>query len=283
MKACQLVFQPVQVVERRRESVTKGRHGSHGTPSSVGRRLIPGSRNPVWTPVRSDDGFTVWSTTDNAWDGRPRPPSDKALRGGATPGCRCSAPPPSAGLAYPLQEARLRLPAGARTVGLARRASRRLRPCPAERPCPGRLRLGETLEPIARAAAGCRRAWWVGGSSPVCREAAWPSVGRTVSPVKARSLPRTTRTHRGRRTRRERQIGGHRRAIAPLWTSRIENGLWPGMHMNPSPGVQSHLDLQQGRPGEGTPAAAEAVGQAVVLPVPSRPFEPAEEVPTRPW
>ncbi len=127
------------------------------------------------------------------------------------------------------------------------------------------------------------RGGWVGGSSPVCREAAWPSVGRTVSPVKARSLPRTTRTHRGRRTWRERQIGGHRRAIAPLWTSRIENGLWPGMYMNPSPGVQSHLDLQQGRPGEGTPAAAEAVGQAVVLPVPSRPFEPAEEVPTRPW
>lgn len=82
-------------------------------------------------------------------------------------------------------------------------------------------------------------------------------------------------------------------------------GAWPDIHMNPSQGVQSHLDLQQGRPGgvmlpihwatfnlsfhpwaepgEWTLAAAEAVGQTVALPVPGRPFEPAGEIPSRPW
>ncbi|MGX4688526.1 MBL fold metallo-hydrolase [Streptomyces sp. JNUCC 63] len=80
---------------------------------------------------------------------------------------------------------------------------------------------------------------------------------------------------------------------------------WPDIHMTPSEGVQSHLDLQQGRPdgvllpihwatfnlalhpwaepGEWTLAAARAVGQAVALPIPGRPFEPAGELPSRPW
>ncbi|MGW1885070.1 MBL fold metallo-hydrolase [Streptomyces sp. NPDC001970] len=82
-------------------------------------------------------------------------------------------------------------------------------------------------------------------------------------------------------------------------------GAWPDIHMNPSQGVQSHLDLQQGQPsgvmlpihwgtfhlslhpwaepGEWTLAAAGAVGQAVAVPVPGQPFEPAGDLPTRPW
>ncbi|MEV5437023.1 MBL fold metallo-hydrolase [Streptomyces sp. NPDC052682] len=87
--------------------------------------------------------------------------------------------------------------------------------------------------------------------------------------------------------------------VAPL------PGAWPDIHMNPAQGVQSHLDLQRGRPdgallpihwgtfnlslhpwaepGEWTLAAARAVGQAVALPVPGQPFEPAGALPTRPW
>ncbi|MGW4034282.1 MBL fold metallo-hydrolase [Streptomyces sp. NPDC004838] len=82
-------------------------------------------------------------------------------------------------------------------------------------------------------------------------------------------------------------------------------GAWPDIHMNPSQGVQAHLDLRQGQPGgvmlpihwgtfnlalhpwaepgEWTLAAAEAVGQAVALPIPGQPFEPAGEIPSRPW
>jgi len=82
-------------------------------------------------------------------------------------------------------------------------------------------------------------------------------------------------------------------------------GAWPDIHMNPAQGVQSHLDLQQGlpngvmlpihwgtfnlslhpwaEPGEWTLAAADAVGQPVALPVPGQPFEPAGDLPTRPW
>lgn len=82
-------------------------------------------------------------------------------------------------------------------------------------------------------------------------------------------------------------------------------GAWPDIHMNPSQGVQSHLDLQQGQPsgvmlpihwgtfnlslhpwaepGEWTLAAAGAVGQAVAVPVPGEPFEPAGDLPARPW
>jgi hypothetical protein len=75
--------------------------------------------------------------------------------------------------------------------------------------------------------------------------------------------------------------------------------------MNPAQGVQSHLDLQGqqasgvlmpihwgtfnlsmhpwAEPGEWTKAAADAVGQAVALPIPGQPFEPAGELPTAPW
>ncbi|MFE4590303.1 MBL fold metallo-hydrolase [Streptomyces laurentii] len=90
-----------------------------------------------------------------------------------------------------------------------------------------------------------------------------------------------------------------RRDSAPL------PGAWPDIHMNPAQGVQSHLDLQQGRadgvllpihwgtfnlslhawaePGEWTMAAAGAVGQALAVPVPGQPFEPGGELPARPW
>ncbi|WP_327319353.1 MBL fold metallo-hydrolase [Streptomyces sp. NBC_01235] len=82
-------------------------------------------------------------------------------------------------------------------------------------------------------------------------------------------------------------------------------GGWPDIHMNPAQGVQTHLDLQGGEasgvllpihwgsftlslhpwaePGEWTLAAAKAVGQAVALPVPGLPFEPAGDVPAHPW
>ena len=90
-----------------------------------------------------------------------------------------------------------------------------------------------------------------------------------------------------------------------LWTLRPKNGLWPDIHMTPEEGVRAHLDLQGGEPhgvllpihfgtvslaphpwaepGECTLAAAGAVGQAVAVPVPGRPFEPAGDLPTRPW
>ncbi|MFJ8795796.1 MBL fold metallo-hydrolase [Streptomyces sp. NPDC102462] len=80
---------------------------------------------------------------------------------------------------------------------------------------------------------------------------------------------------------------------------------WPDIHMTPEEGVRAHLDLQGGRahgallpihwgtfnlaahawaePGEWTLAAADAVGQAVAVPVPGEPFEPAGDLPTRPW
>jgi L-ascorbate metabolism protein UlaG (beta-lactamase superfamily) len=80
---------------------------------------------------------------------------------------------------------------------------------------------------------------------------------------------------------------------------------WPDIHMTPKEALRAHLDLQGGEPrgallpihwatfnlaphpwaepGEWTPAAAGAVGQAVALPVPGQPFEPAGDLPTRPW
>ncbi|MCX4766442.1 MBL fold metallo-hydrolase [Streptomyces sp. NBC_01275] len=80
---------------------------------------------------------------------------------------------------------------------------------------------------------------------------------------------------------------------------------WPDIHMTPEEGVRAHLDLQSGPggvllpihwgtfnlathawsdPGEGTLAAAEAVGARVALPRPGEPFEPvAETVPSEPW
>ncbi|MDX2547818.1 MBL fold metallo-hydrolase [Streptomyces sp. WI04-05B] len=82
-------------------------------------------------------------------------------------------------------------------------------------------------------------------------------------------------------------------------------GAWPDIHMSPVDGVRSHLDLQQGdvggvllpihwgtfnlsghpwaEPGEWTKAAAEGVGQAVALPVPGQPFEPAGVLPVEAW
>ncbi|MFI8207461.1 MBL fold metallo-hydrolase [Streptomyces sp. NPDC085937] len=80
---------------------------------------------------------------------------------------------------------------------------------------------------------------------------------------------------------------------------------WPDIHMTPEEGVRSHLDLQGGEPGgvllpihwgtfnlaphpwaepaEWMRAGAGAVGQAVAFPVPGRPFEPAGDLPVRPW
>ncbi|MFC9290997.1 MBL fold metallo-hydrolase [Streptomyces sp. NPDC057052] len=80
--------------------------------------------------------------------------------------------------------------------------------------------------------------------------------------------------------------------------------MWPDIHMTPEEGLRAHLDLQGGpggvflpihwgtfnlalhpwaEPGEWTLAAAGAVGQAVAVPVPGQPFEPAGDLPTRPW
>ncbi|MDT9686100.1 MBL fold metallo-hydrolase [Streptomyces sp. TRM76323] len=80
---------------------------------------------------------------------------------------------------------------------------------------------------------------------------------------------------------------------------------WPDIHMTPAEGLRAHLDLQGGRPsgvmlpihwatfnlaphpwaepGEWTVAAAAAVGQAVALPVPGQPFEPAGDLPAHLW
>ncbi|MFJ9700365.1 MBL fold metallo-hydrolase [Streptomyces fradiae] len=80
---------------------------------------------------------------------------------------------------------------------------------------------------------------------------------------------------------------------------------WPDIHMTPAEGVRAHLDLQGGgpsgvllpihwatfnlafhawaEPGEWTKDAAEEAGQAVALPRPGQPFEPAGEVPVEPW
>ncbi|MFI6370579.1 MBL fold metallo-hydrolase [Streptomyces sp. NPDC050546] len=81
---------------------------------------------------------------------------------------------------------------------------------------------------------------------------------------------------------------------------------WPDIHMTPEEGMRAHLDLQGGPehgpmlpihwatfnlathpwadPGEGTVAAARAVGARVALPRPGEPFEPtAETVPSEPW
>ncbi|MGC4972181.1 MBL fold metallo-hydrolase [Streptomyces sp. DT199] len=81
---------------------------------------------------------------------------------------------------------------------------------------------------------------------------------------------------------------------------------WPDIHMTPEEGMRAHLDLQGGPehgpvlpihwatfnlathpwadPGEGTLAAARAVGAGVALPRPGEPFEPmAGAVPSEPW
>ncbi|MFF8807447.1 MBL fold metallo-hydrolase [Streptomyces omiyaensis] len=83
------------------------------------------------------------------------------------------------------------------------------------------------------------------------------------------------------------------------------SAFWPDIHMTPDEGVRAHLDLQGGRPGgvllpihwgtfnlaphpwaepgEWTKAAAEEAGQAVALPRPGEPFEPAGKVPSDAW
>ncbi|MGW3356385.1 MBL fold metallo-hydrolase [Streptomyces bungoensis] len=80
---------------------------------------------------------------------------------------------------------------------------------------------------------------------------------------------------------------------------------WPDIHMTPEEGLRAHLDLQGGaphgvllpihwgtfnlaphawaEPGEWMTAAAGAAGQAVAVPVPGQSFEPAGDLPTRPW
>jgi L-ascorbate metabolism protein UlaG (beta-lactamase superfamily) len=80
---------------------------------------------------------------------------------------------------------------------------------------------------------------------------------------------------------------------------------WPDIHMTPEEGMRAHLDLQGGNPagvmlpihwgtfnlaphpwaepGEWTKDAAEGAGQAVALPRPGEPFEPAGDLPAHPW
>ncbi|GGW96243.1 MBL fold metallo-hydrolase [Streptomyces lomondensis] len=99
-------------------------------------------------------------------------------------------------------------------------------------------------------------------------------------------------------------------ALGPFDATMIQIGaysdFWPDIHMTPTEGMRAHLDLQGGPehglmlpihwatfnlathpwadPGEGTLAAARAVGARVALPRPGEPFEPtAETVPSEPW
>jgi len=79
---------------------------------------------------------------------------------------------------------------------------------------------------------------------------------------------------------------------------------WPDIHMTPEEGMRAHLDLQGGvggvmmpihwatfnlathawaEPGEWMKDAGEEVGQAVALPRPGEPFEPAGRLPVEPW
>ncbi|MER7918775.1 MULTISPECIES: MBL fold metallo-hydrolase [unclassified Streptomyces] len=80
---------------------------------------------------------------------------------------------------------------------------------------------------------------------------------------------------------------------------------WPDIHMRPDEGLRAHLDLQGGaphgvllpihwgtfnlaphpwaEPGEWTKEAAEEAGQAVALPRPGEPFEPAGKLPAEAW
>ncbi|MFH8725055.1 MBL fold metallo-hydrolase [Streptomyces termitum] len=83
------------------------------------------------------------------------------------------------------------------------------------------------------------------------------------------------------------------------------SAFWPDIHMTPAEGVRAHLDLQGGapggvllpihwatfnlaphpwaEPGEWTKDAADEAGQAVALPRPGEPFEPAGTLPSSPW
>ncbi|WP_435271402.1 MBL fold metallo-hydrolase [Streptomyces sp. 1222.5] len=80
---------------------------------------------------------------------------------------------------------------------------------------------------------------------------------------------------------------------------------WPDIHMTPEEGLRAHLDLQGGaphgallpihwgtfnlaphpwaEPGEWTKEAAEEAGQAVALPRPGEPLEPAGKLPAEAW
>ncbi|MFJ8196350.1 MBL fold metallo-hydrolase [Streptomyces sp. NPDC096152] len=80
---------------------------------------------------------------------------------------------------------------------------------------------------------------------------------------------------------------------------------WPDIHMTPEEGSRAHLDLQGGpsggpmlpihwgtfnlaphawaEPGEWTKDAAAQAGHPVALPRPGEPFEPAGDLPARPW
>jgi L-ascorbate metabolism protein UlaG (beta-lactamase superfamily) len=79
---------------------------------------------------------------------------------------------------------------------------------------------------------------------------------------------------------------------------------WPDIHMTPEEGMRAHLDLQGGvggvtmpihwatfnlathawaEPGEWMKDAGDEVGQAVALPRPGEPFEPAGRLPVEPW
>ncbi|WP_079175235.1 MBL fold metallo-hydrolase [Streptomyces malaysiense] len=80
---------------------------------------------------------------------------------------------------------------------------------------------------------------------------------------------------------------------------------WPDIHMRPDEGLRAHLDLQGGaphgvllpihwgtfnlaphpwaEPGEWTKEVAEEAGQAVALPRPGEPFEPAGKLPAEAW
>jgi L-ascorbate metabolism protein UlaG (beta-lactamase superfamily) len=80
---------------------------------------------------------------------------------------------------------------------------------------------------------------------------------------------------------------------------------WPDIHMTPEEGLRAHLDLQGGEPGgallpihwgtfnlaphawaepgEWMKDVAQDAGQALALPRPGEPFEPAGKLPAEPW
>ncbi|MGW7311943.1 MBL fold metallo-hydrolase [Streptomyces sp. NPDC054854] len=102
------------------------------------------------------------------------------------------------------------------------------------------------------------------------------------------------------------QIG----AYSEYWPKNHEDrtpdpGPWPDIHMTPDEGIRAQLDLQGGTahgvllpihwgtfnlaphpwsdPAERTMIAARNVGQAVAMPKPGEPFEPAGKIPGDPW
>ncbi|MEU1462077.1 MBL fold metallo-hydrolase [Streptomyces sp. NPDC005727] len=103
-----------------------------------------------------------------------------------------------------------------------------------------------------------------------------------------------------------REIGA---AHGPFDATMIQIGayseFWPDIHMTPEEGLRAHLDLQGGtphgvllpihwgtfnlaphpwaEPGEWTKEAAGEAGQAVALPRPGEPFEPAGKLPAEAW